>query len=118
MKGKVTLVGAGPGDPGLLTLKGREALGRADVVVYDRLVGEGVLAMMPPGAEKIDVGKRSAHHPVPQDEINEILLQKALEGKNVVRLKGGDRVPGGRQFPAVRLFPVKIRSVLQLFQQL
>ena len=96
MTGKVTLVGAGPGDPGLITIKGREALAQAEVVVYDALVGEQVLAMMPESAEKIDVGKRASHHTVPQEGINEILLQKALEGKNVVRLKGGDPFVFGR----------------------
>ena len=89
MKGMVTLVGAGPGDPGLLTLKGREALERAQVVVYDRLVSPAILALMPPGAEQINVGKEASRHPVPQEEINRILLDKALEGKRVVRLKGG-----------------------------
>ena len=96
MKGMVTLVGAGPGDPGLLTLKGREALERAEVVVYDRLVGPGVLAMIPEGAEQIDVGKEASHHPVPQEQISQILLDKALEGKRVVRLKGGDPFLFGR----------------------
>ena len=67
-KGKVTLVGAGPGDAGLLTCKGREALEKADVVVYDRLVGEGVLNLIPPECKKIDVGKRSGEHPVPSGE--------------------------------------------------
>ena len=94
--GSVTLIGAGPGDPGLLTIAGKEALLNAEVVVYDRLVGPAILAMMPGKAEKINVGKRSCHHIVPQDQINEILLQKALEGKNVVRLKGGDPFLFGR----------------------
>ena len=96
MPGKVTLVGAGPGDPGLLTRKGLEALQRAEVVVYDRLVSPTILAMMPEKAEHIDVGKQAARHPVPQDQINQILLDKALEGKNVVRLKGGDPFLFGR----------------------
>ena len=96
MKGMVTLVGAGPGDPGLLTLKGREALERAQVVVYDRLVSPAILALMPPGAEQINVGKEASRHPVPQEEINRILLDKALEGKRVVRLKGGDPFLFGR----------------------
>ena len=96
MPGKVTLVGAGPGDPGLLTRKGLEALQRAEVVVYDRLVSPTILAMMPEKAEHIDVGKQASRHPVPQDQINLILLNKALEGKNVVRLKGGDPFLFGR----------------------
>lgn len=96
MPGKVTLVGAGPGDPGLLTRKGLEALQSAEVVVYDRLVGPAILALMPEEAEQINVGKQASHHPIPQDQINRILLDKALEGKNVVRLKGGDPFLFGR----------------------
>ena len=96
MKGKVTLVGAGPGDPGLLTLRGAEVLQTAEVVIYDRLVGEKILNLIPAHAERIPVGKEPRLHPVPQSSINEILLQKALEGKNVVRLKGGDPFLFGR----------------------
>lgn len=96
MAGKVILVGAGPGDPGLLTVKGRQALERAEVVVYDRLVDRELLALIPASAERIDVGKNAGSHPVPQHEINRILLEKALEGKRVVRLKGGDCFVFGR----------------------
>ena len=96
VSGKVTLVGAGPGDPGLLTVKGRESLIRAEVVVYDRLVSAGVLAMIPESAERINVGKADSRHLVPQEEINKILLNKALEGLRVVRLKGGDPFVFGR----------------------
>ena len=96
MSGNVILVGAGPGDPGLLTVKGREALAQAEVVVYDRLISPAILAMIPEGAEAIDVGKRAARHTVPQREINQILLRKAQEGKHVVRLKGGDPFVFGR----------------------
>ena len=112
--GQVTLVGAGPGDPGLLTLAGKEALFRAEVVVYDRLVGPQILAMMPENAEKINVGKRSSHHIVPQDQINEILLQKALEGKNVVRLKGGDPFlfgRGGEELELLCRYDVPFREI-------
>lgn len=94
--GQVTLVGAGPGDPGLLTVKGRQAILDADVIVYDRLVGAEILALMPQTAEQIDVGKQSNCHPVPQQRINAILLEKAKEGKRVVRLKGGDCFLFGR----------------------
>lgn len=96
MKGNVILVGAGPGDPGLLTQKGREALEQAQVVVFDRLVSPAVLALIPPEAEAIDVGKESSHHLVPQKQINRILLEKAQAGKRVVRLKGGDPFLFGR----------------------
>ena len=96
MPGKVTLVGAGPGDPGLLTVKGRAALEGAEVVVYDRLVGPEILALMPEGAKKIDVGKTASRHPVPQGQINQILVEEARAGHNVVRLKGGDPFLFGR----------------------
>ncbi len=96
MPGKVTLVGAGPGDPGLLTVKGRAALEGAEVVVYDRLVGPEILALMPEGAKKIDVGKTASRHPVPQGQINEVLVEEARAGHNVVRLKGGDPFLFGR----------------------
>lgn len=96
MQGSVVLVGAGPGDVGLLTLRGAQALQEAEVVVYDRLVGADILSMMPETAEKINVGKENNHHPVPQEKINAILVQKAQEGKRVVRLKGGDCYLFGR----------------------
>lgn len=95
-KGKVVLVGAGPGDPALLTLKGKEMIEKAQVIVYDKLVGQGILAMIPPGTRTIDVGKVAGSHPVPQYRINEILLEEAQKGNFVVRLKGGDPFLFGR----------------------
>ena len=95
-KGSVILVGAGPGDPGLLTLAGKAAIESADIVLYDRLVGPGVLALMPDAALRIDVGKNKGRHPVPQDEINRLIVGHAREGKTVVRLKGGDPYLFGR----------------------
>lgn len=94
--GKVWLVGAGPSDAGLMTLRGSEVLSQADVVVYDRLLGSGILAMIPPDAKKIDVGKCPDRHPVPQEEINRILVREALARGRVVRLKGGDPFLFGR----------------------
>jgi uroporphyrinogen III methyltransferase/synthase len=94
--GTVYLVGAGPGDPGLLTRHGADALSRADVVVYDRLADDSMLALAPSDAELVYVGKQAAVHAVPQDGINELLSQHAAHGKCVVRLKGGDPFVFGR----------------------
>jgi uroporphyrin-III C-methyltransferase len=95
--GKVYLVGAGPGDPQLLTIKAVKALKEADVVIYDRLgVSAEVLCLAPDAAERIFVGKRSGLHEVPQDKISELIIEKAKQGGNVVRLKGGDPFIFGR----------------------
>ena len=96
MKGIVYLVGAGPGDAGLLTLRGAELLGRADVVVYDALVNADLLRLARKEAEIIYGGKRAREHAIPQDELNQLLVTKAREGKTVVRLKGGDPYVFGR----------------------
>ncbi len=90
------LVGAGPGDPGLATLRAVEVLKEADVIVFDQLVGRELLAVAPHGAEMIDAGKYASHHKLQQDEINEVLAERALAGNTVVRLKGGDPYLFGR----------------------
>jgi uroporphyrinogen III methyltransferase / synthase len=95
-KGTVYLVGAGPGDVGLLTMRGAELLGRADVVVYDALVNPELLRLAPKSAEVIYGGKRAKDHAIPQEELNALLVAKAREGKTVVRLKGGDPYIFGR----------------------
>ncbi|MBL6958530.1 MAG: uroporphyrinogen-III C-methyltransferase [Rhodospirillales bacterium] len=93
---RVYLVGAGPGDPELLTVKAQRLLGEVDVVVYDRLVSDSILDMIPSGTARIFVGKASSHHHLPQDEINELLITLAKNGHSVVRLKGGDPFIFGR----------------------
>jgi len=95
-RGIVYLVGAGPGDPGLLTLKAAEAIASADVIVYDYLAGHNFVDKANPDAELIYVGKTGKVHSVEQVDINQLLVSKALEGKIVVRLKGGDPYVFGR----------------------
>lgn len=96
MKGKVYIAGVGSGDEGLITLRAMECLKKADVIVYDRLANSKFLNYAKASAEKIDVGKRANKHTMPQEKINELLSLKALEGKNVLRLKGGDPFVFGR----------------------
>lgn len=95
-RGFVSLVGAGPGDPDLLTVKGYRVIQQADVVVYDRLVSPEILSLASTKAEMIYVGKKLDYYCVPQEQINQILVDKALAGNKVVRLKGGDSFIFGR----------------------
>jgi uroporphyrinogen III methyltransferase / synthase len=94
--GKVYLIGAGPGDPGLITVKGLECVRKADVIIYDYLANERLLDQRRPEAELIYVGKQGGRHTLPQDDINALIVQKASEGKAVARLKGGDPFIFGR----------------------
>ncbi len=94
--GEVWLVGAGPGDPELLTRKAERLLGQGDIVFHDALVGRGVLDLIPAHVERVSVGKRSGRHSRDQDSINDLLLEAARAGSRVVRLKGGDPSIFGR----------------------
>src|SRR4030042_4364042 len=94
--GKVYLIGAGPGDPGLITVKGLNCLRKADVVVYDYLANEEFLKSVPQGVERIYVGKKGGDHTLSQQEINFLIADKARKGKIVARLKGGDPFIFGR----------------------
>lgn len=112
-KGKVYLVGAGPGSPDLLTIRARKVLERADVVLFDQLAG-GVKDLLPEGAELIDCGKSGSRHTMEQDEIERAMVAKALEGKLVVRLKGGDPFlfgRGGEELEALRTAGVPVELV-------
>jgi len=113
-QGRVLLVGAGPGDPELLTLKAVRALKAADVILYDRLVGEGVLDHARREAELIPVGKAKGAHSVPQADINALLIERAKAGQTVVRLKGGDPFifgRGGEELDALRAAGVSVEIV-------
>ena len=114
MTGIVHLVGAGPGDPGLITVAGREALERADVVVHDRLGTEALLGLCPPGAELLDAGKAPGRAAMTQDEINAALVEHGRRGRRVVRLKGGDPFVfgrGGEEAEALAAAGVAVRVV-------
>jgi uroporphyrin-III C-methyltransferase len=114
LPGTVRLVGAGPGSPDLLTVRAARLIAEAEVLVYDRLVGEGVLALARPGTRRIYVGKARSHHAVPQEEINALLVRLALEGRDVVRLKGGDPFVfgrGGEEVAALRAHGIPFEVV-------
>jgi uroporphyrin-III C-methyltransferase/precorrin-2 dehydrogenase/sirohydrochlorin ferrochelatase len=114
LRGRVLLVGAGPGDPELLTMKAIRALKAADVIFYDRLVGEGVLDHARREAELVEVGKAKGAHSFSQDEINALLVERALAGETVVRLKGGDPFifgRGGEELDALRDAGVSVEIV-------
>jgi uroporphyrin-III C-methyltransferase len=113
-RGTVFLVGAGPGDPDLLTLRAARLIMRARLVVHDGLVEPAILSMAPAGARMISVAKRRAHHTVPQEEICALLVREALAGNDVVRLKGGDPLVfgrGGEEAEACRAAGVPVEIV-------
>ena len=112
--GGVALVGAGPGDPGLLTLNALRALEAAEVVLYDRLVGAGVLALANPDALLVEVGKSAGQHSMPQEDIHALMLEHARAGRRVVRLKGGDPFVfgrGGEELEILRAHGIPYRVV-------
>ena len=94
--GQVTLVGSGPGDPDLLTIKALRVIENSDFILYDRLVSKEIVALFPPKTPTMYVGKQKSHHSVPQDKLNDLLVAKARQGLNVCRLKGGDSFVFGR----------------------
>lgn len=112
--GHVALVGAGPGDPDLLTIRAARLIGQAEVVFMDRLVGAGVVDLISPSAEIVPVGKSKGEHSVPQDEIHRRMIEAAKAGKRVVRLKGGDPFifgRGGEELEALRAAGVEVEIV-------
>jgi uroporphyrin-III C-methyltransferase len=114
MKGKVYLVGSGPGSEGLLTQRAREVIDSADVVLFDQLPGEKILASLPARAEKIDCGKYGGKHTLEQDEIEALVVDRAQKGKKVVRLKGGDPFlfgRGGEELETVRTAGIDVEMV-------
>jgi uroporphyrin-III C-methyltransferase len=114
MSGKVYLVGSGPGGEGLLTKRARAVIDAADVILYDQLPGEEVLASLPVRAEKIDCGKYGGKHTLEQDEIEALIIDRAHKGMNVVRLKGGDPFlfgRGGEELETVRSAGIAVEMV-------
>jgi uroporphyrin-III C-methyltransferase len=114
MTGEVYLVGSGPGGPGLLTCRAREVLDQADVVLFDQLPGEEILATLPEHAEKIDCGKYGSMHLKEQEEIESLMIARAREGKKVVRLKGGDPFVfgrGGEELEVLRESGIRVELV-------
>ena len=98
---KLTLVGAGPGDPDLITVKAIQALGKADIILYDALVNKKILAYAPPGVKRVFVGKRNGQHSLKQEQINNLIVDFAFTYGNVVRLKGGDPFVFGRGYEEI-----------------
>lgn len=98
---KLTLVGAGPGDPDLITVKAIQALGKADIILYDALVNKKILGYAPPGVKKVFVGKRNGQHSLKQNQINDLIVDFAFTYGNVVRLKGGDPFVFGRGYEEI-----------------
>jgi uroporphyrin-III C-methyltransferase len=112
--GRVALVGAGPGDPDLLTIKAARIIAAAEVVFADRLVGKGVMELIPPSAQVVPVGKSKGEHSVPQNEIHRRMIEAAKAGKRVVRLKGGDPFifgRGGEEVEALRAAGIEVEVV-------
>jgi len=114
MNGKVYLVGSGPGGLGLLTQRARQVIDQADVVLYDQLPGDDIIATLPEHAEKIDCGKFGGKHTLEQEEIEDLMVAKAREGKQVVRLKGGDPFlfgRGGEELEVLREHKIPVELV-------